>query len=98
MTSEDSGMEQIPVDQRIAELSADLDNILDSEIGSGAVTMLDFNKYRELMRLLGINPLDPDESMRVKRKQYGLDAIEQMLSDASTTKEALAEFTRNRRR
>lgn len=91
-------MEQMPVDQRIAELSSDLDNVLDSEIGSGAVTMLDFNKYRELMRLLGINHLDPDASMRRKRQQYGIDAIEQMLSEAPATKDAIGEFLRNRKR
>lgn len=98
MSSEDGGMEQMPVEHRIKELSADLDNVLDSEIGSGAVTMLDFTNYRELIRLLGINHLDPDESMRRTRKQYGIDAIEQMLSEAPTTKDALADFLKNRRR
>jgi hypothetical protein len=91
-------MEQMPVEQRIAELSSKLNNILDTEIGEGAVSMLDFNDYKELMRLLGINPLDPDERMRRLRKQYGIDAIEQMLNDAPTTKDAMADFLRNRRR
>lgn len=98
MTSENSGMEQMPVGQRIEELSADLNNLLDSEIGSGAVTMLDYDKYRELMRLLGISHLEPNESMRRTRKQYGIDAIEQMLSEAPATKDAIAEFLRNRKR